>query len=300
MSKTITNIKLTDLATSDDVKEISDSLQALKKELNSLRDENVRTLVVDKNDVEIKALKDAVFHEKFEDLLAPVVAKIPVLVTGEAGGGKTFSAVQIAQSLGLEFRSLSVGQQTSKTDLLGYLDATGQYITTSFREMYENGGVFIMDEIDAGNSNVLIAINSALSNGFASFPDGQVTQHKDFRFIATANTIGKGTGTRYVGRNQLDGALLDRFVVIEMGYSLMVESKIFSTTTRIAVSTLRKIIDERGYDAFISTRLGIFLEKLLTNGMGLKKALEIVLHGRIPEKDMSRTIIDVQKAVKEG
>src|SRR5215217_6156820 len=71
-----------------------------------------------------------------------------------------------------------------------------------------------MDEIDAGNANVIIQVNAALSNGYCSFPDGMVQRHDDFIFLASANTFGDGASRQYVGRNQLDAATLDRFTTL--------------------------------------------------------------------------------------
>jgi len=295
--KTANDYKLTDLVTKDDLADIDKSIKHIQDELETVRKTTVKTVVV-KEGVKVKQLEGEVFHEDYEVLLKLAIAGVPVLVTGEAGSGKTYSAVQVAKSMGLEFRSLSVGLQTSKTDLLGYMDATGKYVNTSFREMYEKGGVFVMDEIDAGNSNVLIVINSALSNGFASFPDKQVEVHKDFRFIATANTIGKGANTKYVGRNQLDAALLDRFAIIHLGYSDSVEASLLSTRTRIAIKTLRGFVQRGGFETFISTRFGVYLDKGIANNMSFADTLAVLLEGKLPENQVVQAIKAVMEEVQ--
>ena len=48
----------------------------------------------------------------------------------------------VAKALGLAFYFISVGLQTSKSDLVGYMSATGAYVTTHLRQAYEFGGVF--------------------------------------------------------------------------------------------------------------------------------------------------------------
>ena len=47
----------------------------------------------------------------------------------------------MADELDLSFRSISLGPSTSKADLMGYRDATGEYRSTAYRETYEDGGV---------------------------------------------------------------------------------------------------------------------------------------------------------------
>jgi MoxR-like ATPase len=157
--------------------------------------------------VEIKAN-----HKLFPDLLRTARARVHALLVGPAGSGKTSAASQAAKELGLPFYSISVGGQTTQSQIIGYMDATGKYIRTVFREAYEKGGLFLLDEVDAGNANVLTVLNAALANGVYAFPDGMVQRNADFICIAAANTWGAGADRQYVGRNQLDAATLDRFM----------------------------------------------------------------------------------------
>jgi MoxR-like ATPase len=160
-----------------------------------------------------------VAHQEFETLVRLLSLKQNVYLAGPAGSGKTESAHKASDALGLAFYPTSVSQQTSKSDLFGYINpGTGVLVRTPFRNAYENGGVFLLDEIDAGNPNVLVSINSAISNGGASFPDGYVKKHIDFRAVASANTWGYGADRQYVGRNQLDSATLDRFAKVSWDY----------------------------------------------------------------------------------
>lgn len=113
-------------------------------------------------------------HKALDNLIVMASQKIPVMLVGMAGTGKTHAATQVAEALGLNHYTMSVGVQTSKSDIIGYMHASGGYVPTLFRKAYEEGGVFLMDEIDAGNANVLIQVNAALSNGFCAFPDKMV------------------------------------------------------------------------------------------------------------------------------
>ena len=74
--------------------------------------------------------------------------------------------------------------------------------------------MFLCDEMDAGNANVLATLNALLSQPIAAFPDGMIPRHDAFVFIAAGNTTGAGADMKFVGRNQLDGATLDRFVFV--------------------------------------------------------------------------------------
>jgi hypothetical protein len=61
---------------------------------------------------------------------------------------------------------------------------------------------------------VLATLNGLLSQPIAAFPDGMIPRHEGFVFIAAGNTTGAGADMKFVGRNQLDGATLDRFVFV--------------------------------------------------------------------------------------
>lgn len=208
------------------------------------------------------------FHKSFGTLLKMVGAGLHAYLPGPAGSGKSTAGEQVADKLGLEFYCQSVGQQTTQSHLLGYMDANGNYVTTTFRKAFEEGGVFLLDEVDAGNANVLTVLNSALANGLCSFPDGMVRMHANFRCIAAANTFGTGADRQYVGRNQLDAASIDRFAFLEWGYDEELELQIASNQewTRF-VQRVRRVVSDLKIRHVVSPRASINGSKLLAAGM---------------------------------
>ena len=155
-------------------------------------------------------------HSYFPLIVAALSTRQHLWLVGPAGGGKTSLVGAAAGVLGLEHRALSVCAQTTKTDLLGFIDATGVYRGTAFREAFEKGFVFCLDEADNGNPNVLAVLNSALANGEMTFPDATVKRGEGFVCVACANTFGNGATGGYVGRNQIDAATLDRFFFVNL------------------------------------------------------------------------------------
>lgn len=134
-----------------------------------------------------------------------------VWIAGPAGSGKTYAAKTFAKAAGLSFHFN--GALSMPHELLGFIDAAGTYHRTPFREAFEKGGVYVFDEVDGSDNAALLALNAALANGRASFPDGAIERHKDCIIIATANTWGLGGTAEYVGRSKIDAAFLDRFGV---------------------------------------------------------------------------------------
>lgn len=207
-------------------------------------------------------------HKQFDVLLKLVAARVNAFLVGPAGSGKTRAAEGVSEALGLKFYSMSVGPQSTQAQIFGYTDANGRLVRTSFREAYENGGIFLMDEIDAGNAAVITAINQATANMACGFPDGMVRKHPDFVFIAAGNTYGRGADRQYVGRTQLDAATLDRFAVVNWDYDNALERAITSNATwTLRVQTLRENAVKNNVRHVISPRASLFGEKLLSLGM---------------------------------
>ena len=255
-----------------DDSQITARLDAVEKALNhSVK--NVTVKVADLPKVECGRV-----HKSFEKLLAVASNRLHAFLVGEAGSFKTSSAEKVAKTLGLEYSSISVCMQTTASSLLGYMDATGNYVSTEFRKRYETGGVFILDEIDNGNANVLSVLNSALANGSCAFADGMVAKHKDFILIATANTFGNGANAQYVGRNQLDSATLDRFVTIEWNYDEALEMAIASNKDWCAVvQKYRYAVSKLGLRLVVSPRATFQGEKLLASGLKEKDVIKMVI-----------------------
>lgn len=199
-------------------------------------------------------------HAETATLLKLLQAKLHPLLVGPAGSGKSMGAQLCAEAMNLDFYVQSVGAQTSMSQIFGFMDANTNYRPTHFRTAYEHGGVFCMDEIDAGNANVLVGINSALANGLCAFPDAIINVHPDFRFIATANTIGRGATAKYTGRNRLDEATLDRFVAVHWDYDTALETIIGGSSPaevkwREFVWRVRDYVDKNQIQIVISTRM---------------------------------------------
>lgn len=168
-------------------------------------------------------------HQAFEKTLKLASIRQNVLLVGPAGSGKTALAAQVAQALGLPFSFVSCSGGMSENQLTGWLlpiEAGGAfgYVSARFVDAFEKGGVFLLDEIDAADENVLLAVNAALANGKLTIPQRHgnplALRHPDFVCIAAANTFGHGGDLTYSGRNRLDGATLDRFRagIIKMDY----------------------------------------------------------------------------------
>lgn len=198
---------------------------------------------------------EGITHEKFDQVLSMVCNDIPVYLAGPAGTGKNVICKQIAEGLGLDFYFSNAITQEYK--LTGFVDANGNYQPTQFFEAFTNGGVFLLDEMDASIPEVLVILNAAIANRYFDFPKhGKVEAHKDFRVIAAGNTLGTGANSDYTGRYCLDRASLDRFALIEVNYSPKIEAAITENDEDLIkfCHAFRKITDGAGIQCLFSYR----------------------------------------------
>jgi cobaltochelatase CobS len=135
---------------------------------------------------------------------------------------------------------------------------------------------------------MLLCANSALANGHITVPqrlgNQRVNRGENVGIVATANTYGTGADPIYSGRNQLDGATLDRFIVVEMTYDEKLETEMamiggLSPEQLGRFHKLRDKVAKAGLLRVISTRA---LKKTISNmrcGMDFGIALQDLATG---------------------
>lgn len=232
--------------------------------------------------------QQGVLHEKFETVLKFVANDEPVFLTGPAGSGKNVLCKQVAKALGLNFYFTNAVTQEYK--LTGFTDAMGNYQETQFYKAFTQGGVFMLDEMDASIPEVLVILNAAIANRYFDFPApiGYVEAHPDFRVIAAGNTTGHGANFEYVGRNQLDGASLDRFAIVKIDYDSRIEDSVANNDRELSVfcRDFRKAANKSGLNIIVSYRAIGRLAKMLQL-LNLDEALETCLLKGIEKDDIN-------------
>jgi hypothetical protein len=182
-------------------------------------------------------------HKALPYLRALALGGVPIFLVGPPGTGKTTLAKALADSLGLDFGAVSMTRGTSPsafrgrprisdpgtTALVNALIANGRAAEalalaekaasegdvqeSKFVKLYRDSGVFLFDEIDASDENLLLLTNAALANRvFFNDATGEtVRMHRRFVPIAAGNTLGLGGSRKMTGRSKLDAATLDRW-----------------------------------------------------------------------------------------
>ena len=206
-------------------KNVTDAvMMTLKPIIDSLKKQaatQVQHIQITNSDGQTHQL-DEVVCEAFEEILTYVSKGAPVYLYGAAGCGKSHTARQLADALGLPFYESM--QVMFAHDVKGYGDAGGNYQATPFFKAFTEGGVFFLDEVDASAPEALVVLNTAIANRRFDFPIvGNVTAHPNFRVVAAGNTAMTGADLEYVARSVQDAATENRFSFFEMHYDKRVE-----------------------------------------------------------------------------
>src|SRR5690242_17049614 len=64
-------------------------------------------------------------HYAFSTLLQVAAARVPAMLVGPAGSGKSTAGRMVAESFGLDFVTESCSPQMSKWDIMGFMGANG-------------------------------------------------------------------------------------------------------------------------------------------------------------------------------
>lgn len=213
---------------------------------------------------------------EFAAVLRKATAGVNVMLVGPAGCGKTHLAHQIADALGKPFASVSCTAGMSESALQGWLlpgdGGAFEYVPSDFVTIYENGGVFLFDEIDAADPNTLLFVNQALANGGFNLPQRKgntyVKRHADFVCIAAANTYGTGANMTYAGRERLDESTLDRFRagIVQLGYDDTLERAAVDAQIYAWATVVRERINASRLSRVMSTRFMLDATKLIASG----------------------------------
>ena len=200
-----------------------------------------------------------------------------VLLKGPAGSGKSTAGVQVSEALGLDFNY--IGQTLMPHQIEGYVrQGDGVYVDTAFVRTFRDGGIVMLEEMDAWSPQATLVANPPLANGYMSLPNGEmIKRHEDCVIIACANTWGSGATAEYVGRNKLDAAFLDRFAFkFDWKYDDELERMAAQNEDLVTkVQIMRMNAHKAGIKILISPRTSIDCADMVRTGFTETEALEL-------------------------
>lgn len=191
----------------------------------------------------------------FDAMVQTLVEGDYVYLYGPAGCGKSFTAQQLAEAMGLQFYGMQ--QLLYEHQVVGFVDANGTRHETPFSEAYQHGGLVLLDEFDGSAPEAAICVNNALANGVIALPGlGNVKAHPDFHVVAAGNTGMTGATIEYTARQVLDESTIDRFMFVEVGYDERIELAMANGDQSVVdfAHDVRRAIEQAGLYALCSYR----------------------------------------------
>jgi hypothetical protein len=265
-------------AMTKDILDLHAQVKSLRSSVADLAEQvkSSKPLLVEIPRPNLPPIKLGAQHSQFPSLLAMCAARqrsgyaLNIWIHGPAGTGKSTAAENVAKALELPF--YTTGSLEAKHEVLGYQDAQGRYVSTQFREAWEKGGIYCLDEADGSSPQAMLALNGALAGRLCAFPDKLVKRHPDCIIIATANTTGQGASVEYSGRYKMDSASLDRFVTLHWPIDEALEASMCSNTAWLArVRHVRANLARHGIKGVaITPRATLAGEALLAAGLSQK------------------------------
>lgn len=152
-----------------------------------------------------------------EQVAIGIKHKLPMLLVGETGSGKTSLVRFLAHKTRNGFRRVNHNGATTTEDILGkvLINKEGTYwIDGVLIDAMRRGDWYLADEINASPADINFAYHALLDDdGFIvlSENNGEIVRpHPNFRFFAAMNP-----SSDYVGAKELNKALMSRFLVLK-------------------------------------------------------------------------------------
>jgi MoxR-like ATPase len=248
------------------------------------------------------------YEEELATLNYAIKKKIPTLLIGETGVGKTSLIRHLAFTRKKGLRRLNLNGQTTIDEFVGkiLLNKEGTFwqdgiLTDAMRKGYW----LVLDEINAALPEILFVLHSLLDDDryiVLSENNGEIVKpHQGFRIFATMNPSG-----RYAGTKELNKALLSRFpIIMEIDFPGSEEelniiehyAPIKKTDIEYLVkmaNQLRTAYKKEEIEFILSTR-DLINCAIIAQDLGIQEAVRLTVYNRCQSEDRKsvETIINL-------
>ena len=263
---------------------------------------------------------------KWKYLIRSAVRGKNIMMTGQAGCGKTMAAKSLVNALDRPDFYFNLGAtQDPRSTLIGnthFNKEKGTYFSESLfvKAIQTPNAVILLDELSRAHPDAWNILMTVLDSGQRYLrldeADGAetVSVAEGVTFVATANI-----GNEYTSTRVMDKALMDRFIIVEMDvlndeeeHGLLqymfphVDGELLKSVAEISHLTRTESKSDAGkISTGISTRTSVELSGLLFDGFSLNEAAEVTIYPQYSDDggvDSERTFIKqlVQKYVNDG
>lgn len=230
--------------------------------------------------------------------------KIPVLLKGPTGTGKTRFVDYMAHHLNKKMITISCHEETSSTDLIGRFIIKGGetiWIDGPLTIAVKEGAILYMDEIAEARPDVIVAIHSLTDHRKELYIDKlgkTVKAHDDFMLVASFNP------GYQKGFKELKPSTRQRFIALPFSYpNAKKESEIIENETGIEASISKKLVNiankirnltELGLTETVSTRLLVDAAKLIKTGLPKRLAVKVaIVEPLTDDREIAEALVDL-------
>jgi nitric oxide reductase NorQ protein len=213
--------------------------------------------------------------------------KIPFLLKGPTGTGKSRFIEYMAHKLEKKLITISCHEETSSTDLIGRFIIKGAetiWMDGPLTIAIKNGAIIYLDEIAEARPDVIVAIHSLTDHRRELFIDklGEtIKAHEDFMLVASFNP------GYQKGFKELKPSTRQRFIATSFAYpEAKIEAEILVNETGIELDIAKKLVNiatkirnltELGLTETVSTRLLVDAAKLIHSGLPKRLSVEVAI-----------------------
>ncbi len=263
---------------------------------------------------------------KWKYLIRSAVRGKNIMMTGQAGCGKTMAAKSLVNALDRPDFYFNLGAtQDPRSTLIGnvhFNKESGTFFSESLfvKAIQTENAVILLDELTRAHPDAWNILMTVLDAGQRYLrldeADGQSTIKvaNGVTFIATANI-----GNEYTATRQLDKALMDRFTIIEMDiltdeeefgllkymFPTVDESELKNIADITHLTRIESSSDNPRITSGVSTRTSVEIAGLLFDGFSLLESADITIYPQYDATggvDSERTFVKqiVQKFISDG
>lgn len=229
--------------------------------------------------------------------------KLPLMLKGPTGSGKSRYVEYMASVLNKELISIVCHEETSTVDLLGRYIVKGantEWIDGPLTQAVRKGAIIYLDEIAEARPDVLVVIHSLTDHRRKLYLERHhevIDAPTDFMLVASFNP------GYQKGYKELKASTRQRFVMMTFNYpDKDLEAEIIIKETGIEKSSAQKLVKiagkirglvELGLSETVSTRLLVDAAKLIVSGLPPRLSCKVAIIETLTDDD------DTQRALED-
>lgn len=240
--------------------------------------------------------------DEAEVFLAAYSVRMPLMLKGPTGCGKTRFIEHMAWRLGKPLITVACNEDMTASDLVGrfLLDANGtRWQDGPLAIAARHGAICYLDEVVEARQDTTVVIHPLTDNRrvLPLEKTGELVQaHPDFQLVISYNP-----GYQSVMKD-LKQSTKQRFGALDFNYpERSIEEEIISHETGVAPDVAGKLVSiaemarnlkGHGLDEGVSTRMLIYAGSLIASGVGAKRSCSVALISPITDDADMRDALD--------